>query len=315
MLIVLLTEARTVVNKPALASIPVFKLYGEDLEWPTPDLLHCESISQRGREFQWEIKPHRHADLCQLLFLCRGQAELQVDERRILLETPTIQVLPPLSVHGFRFSEDVEGHVVTLAAPLVSHLQARLGQVQDVLATDASYPVGVDAQYLESLFHSLQDEYQGQPAREMPMHALVDMIVVWIGRQALLRSNAGQRPQRSREYFNGFMQLVEAHYREHVKVEDLAHRLGISVSHLNGTCRELAGQPALQIMHERQLLEAKRLLTYTRMTIYEISAELGFSDPTNFTRLFRRRVGISPKVFRDQLKAEQAGDRGSLSLT
>ena len=77
------------------------------------------------------------------------------------------------------------------------------------------------------------------------------------------------------------------------------------MSHLNGTCRELAGQPALQIVHERQLLEAKRLLTYTSMTIYEMSDVLGFSDPTNFTRLFRRRVGISPKAFRDRLKADQ----------
>ncbi|WP_219729640.1 helix-turn-helix domain-containing protein, partial [Pseudomonas brassicacearum] len=94
---------------------------------------------------------------------------------------------------------------------------------------------------------------------------------VWVSRQGMQRHTQAQRPQRAREYLNGLIQLVEETYREHVKVEDLAHRLGISVSHLNGTCRELAGQPALQIMHERQLLEAKRLLTYTGMTIYEIS--------------------------------------------
>ncbi|MDZ4324305.1 MAG: AraC family transcriptional regulator, partial [Pseudomonas sp.] len=41
-------------NKPDLPSIPVFKLYGESLEWPTPDLLHCETISKRSREHQWE---------------------------------------------------------------------------------------------------------------------------------------------------------------------------------------------------------------------------------------------------------------------
>ncbi|NBF05213.1 helix-turn-helix domain-containing protein [Pseudomonas sp. Fl5BN2] len=303
-------------NKPALAAIPVFKLYGESLEWPTPDLLHCEPISQRSREHHWEIKPHRHADLCQLLFVRRGQAQLEVEGQRTLLGESAVQVLPPLSVHGFRFSEDIEGYVVTLAAPLVGHLQAQLGAAENTLSKSASYPARGDVEYLNELFAALQNEYQGQqPAREMLMHALVSMIVVWVGRQALQRSSASQRPQRAREYFNGFIQLVETHYREHVKVEELAHRLGISVSHLNGTCRELAGQPALQIIHERQLLEAKRLLTYTGMTIYEISADLGFSDPTNFTRLFRRRVGISPKVFRDRLKADQANDPGPPSLT
>lgn len=303
-------------NKPALASILVFKLYGESQDWPTPDLLHCEPINQRSREHQWEIKPHRHADLCQLLFVRRGQAELEVEGQRTLLGESMVQVLPPLSVHGFRFSEDIEGYIVTLAVPLVAHLQAQWGQAQSTLAKSAGYPAGADEEYLNGLFAALQHEYQGQqPAREMLMHALVSSIVVWVGRQALRLSSASRRPQRAREYFNGFIQLVEAHYREHMKVEELAHKLGISVSHLNGTCRELAGQPALQIMHERQLLEAKRLLTYTGMTIYEISADLGFSDPTNFTRLFRRRVGISPKVFRDRLKADQTGDGDSLSLT
>ncbi|RON70394.1 AraC family transcriptional regulator [Pseudomonas fluorescens] len=293
-------------NKPALPSIPVFKLYGESLDWPTPDLLHCETISSRSREHQWEIKPHRHADLCQLLFVFKGQAELEIEGQRTQLETPAIQVLPPLSVHGFRFSEDVEGFIVTLATPMINHLQAQLGDSVHALARAENYPAGKDGDYLNSLFSALQAEYNGhQPAREMLMHSLVSVIMVWVSRQAIVRHKASQRPQRQREYLNGFIQLVEETYRQHVKVEDLAHRLGISVSHLNGTCRELAGQPALQIMHERQLLEAKRLLTYTSMTIYEMSELLGFSDPTNFTRLFRRRVGISPKAFRDRLKAEQ----------
>ncbi|MFJ4248524.1 AraC family transcriptional regulator [Pseudomonas sp. DTU12.3] len=293
-------------NKPELSSIPVFKLYGESLDWPTPDLLHCETISSRSREHHWEIKPHRHADLCQLLFVFKGQAELEIEGQRTQLDTPAIQVLPPLSVHGFRFSEDVEGFIVTLATPLISHLQAQLGDSVQALACADSYPAGHDGDYLNSLFSALQAEYNGhQPAREMLMHSLVSVIMVWVSRQAIVRHKASQRPQRQREYLNGFIQLVEETYRQHVKVEDLAHRLGISVSHLNGTCRELAGQPALQIMHERQLLEAKRLLTYTSMTIYEMSELLGFSDPTNFTRLFRRRVGISPKAFRDRLKTEQ----------
>lgn len=293
-------------NKPELPSIPVFKLYGESLDWPTPDLLHCETISSRSREHEWEIKPHRHADLCQLLFVFKGQAELEIEGQRTQLQTPAIQVLPPLSVHGFRFSEDVEGFIVTLATPLINHLQAQLGDSVHALASAEHYPAGADGDYLNSLFSALQTEYNGhQPAREMLMHSLVSVIMVWVSRQAIVRHKASQRPQRQREYLNGFIQLVEETYRQHVKVEDLAHRLGISVSHLNGTCRELAGQPALQIMHERQLLEAKRLLTYTSMTIYEMSELLGFSDPTNFTRLFRRRVGISPKAFRDRLKAEQ----------
>ena len=60
-------------------SIPVFKLYGEPLGWPTPDLLHSESIAARSRLHHWEIKPHQHAELFQLLYVQRGQAQVEIE--------------------------------------------------------------------------------------------------------------------------------------------------------------------------------------------------------------------------------------------
>lgn len=285
----------------ASLSIPVFTLYGESLDWPTPDLLHCETISKRSREHQWETLPHQHADLCQLLYVQQGQVTLDVEGQRSLLLASTLQVLPPSCVHGFRFSENVEGYVLTLAAPLVAHWREQRGAMADGLGQVGSYPAGEDTQQLNHVFAALLEEYSGDhPGRSMLMQALVTQLLVWVSRQAVQQKNL--REPRSREYFRGFMQLVEQHYREHPKIEDLAHRLGISVSHLNGTCRELGGQPALQIMHDRQLLEAKRLLTYTGMTVHEMSEVLGFSDPTNFSRLFRRRVGYAPKIFREKLQ-------------
>ena len=53
----------------AASTIPVFKLYGEDQGWPTPDLLHCESILQRSHLYEWHIRVHQHAELVQLLYL------------------------------------------------------------------------------------------------------------------------------------------------------------------------------------------------------------------------------------------------------
>lgn len=121
-------------TKNASPAVPVFKLYGESQQWPTPDLLHCETISRRSREYQWEIQPHRHADLCQLLYVYKGQAQLEIEGQRTTLTESTLQVLPPLCVHGFRFAEDVQGFVVTLAAPLVAHLQGQLGSAVDGLS-------------------------------------------------------------------------------------------------------------------------------------------------------------------------------------
>ena len=71
-------------------------------------------------------------------------------------------------------------------------------------------------------------------------------------------------------------------------------------------CQQLVEKSALQMVHERVLLEAKRSLIYTVQTISEIAYELGFTDPAYFTRFFRRLTGLSPKQFREK----QAADNG-----
>ena len=283
-----------------IPSIPVFKLYGEQHDWLSPDLLHCETISLRSRVHDWEIRPHRHADLCQLLYVHKGRAQIEVEGQRHVLEQSAIQVIPPLCVHGFQFSPNVEGFVLTLAAPLVAQLQAQLGGNISLLQRVASYPAGKDSDYLNNLFSEVQREYVGaQPARDMLLQSLISVLLVWVARQVIQRREARQLLPRGREYLGLFNQQVEAQFRQQPGVEQLAHQVGISVAHLNSICRELAGQSALQIIHQRLLLEAKRHLIYTPLTISEVADSLGFADPAYFARFFRRLSGTSPSAFRE----------------
>ncbi|MDD1015369.1 helix-turn-helix domain-containing protein [Pseudomonas rubra] len=283
------------------ASIPVFKLYGEQLQWPTPDLLHCESIPVRSRVHDWEIEPHRHADLCQLLFLYTGQAEIEVEGRVQRLDQAAIQVVPALCVHGFRFSSDVDGYVVTLAAPLVNVLHTQLAGAPAALAQAGTYLAGADRTHLYSLFSALQQEYQQeQPGRDLQLRSLINLLVVWISRQCLQRHGQGLAVARGREYLERFNSQVEQQFRQQPSVEALAHQVGISVAHLNSICRELAGQSALQIIHQRLLLEAKRELIYTSLSIKQLAESLGFTDPAYFSRFFRRLTGKAPSDFRQQ---------------
>ena len=286
---------------PNSASIPVFKLYGEQQDWLSPDLLHCETISLRSRVHDWEIRPHRHADLCQLLYVHKGQARVEVEGHYHELTESSIQVIPPLCVHGFQFSPNVEGFVLTLAAPLVMQLQTQLGGSLNALQRVASYPAGKDRHYLNSLFSALHSEYvSARPARDMLLQSLISVLLVWVTRQVIQRREAQQVPLRGRDYLNLFNQQVEVLFQQQPSVEQLAHQVGISVAHLNSICRELAGQSALQIIHQRLLLEAKPHLIYTPMTISEVADRLGFADPAYFARFFRRLTGTSPSAYRTE---------------
>ena len=74
----------------------------------------------------------------------------------------------------------------------------------------------------------------------------------------------------------------------------------MSGAHLNTLCREYHGCSALSVLHQRLLLEAKRRLRYTSMTVSQVSDYLGFSDATYFSRFFRRCTGVTPRDFRDR---------------
>ncbi|MEQ4538681.1 MAG: helix-turn-helix domain-containing protein [Billgrantia sp.] len=285
-------------------SVPVFKLYGETHPWPTPDLLHCESIPERSRLHDWHIRPHRHADLVHVLHIASGQVELELEGTQHALGGPLAIVVPAMSIHGFRFSQDVEGHIVTLAQPLAEQLGQQLEEQAKTLRQANYFPLeqATQAHRLATLVAQIDAEYR-QPAagRDRMLVALVQALCVELARLAEPHGPATAEPRsrdRGHEHLAQYQTLIEAQYRQQPSVEQFAEWLGMSSAHLNALCRRLANRSALQLLHERLLLEAKRQLTYTNMTISQIADSLGFSEPAYFTRFFKRNTGLSPRDFR-----------------
>ncbi|WXL25478.1 helix-turn-helix domain-containing protein [Ectopseudomonas mendocina] len=278
--------------------IPVFKLYGENQGWPTPDLIHCETISSRSSKHHWEIQSHQHADLYQLFYFRHGVCQAEIEGTRQEISEPSVQVVPAMFVHGFQFSDDIDGYVLTLAAPLVTRLEAEL---DPKLSTAACYPVREWGQQLDTLFAVLQKEYEGADmARDTLLQAMVNALAVWLARQRKRTAPVNNSDDRGRDYMVAFLNLIEKHYREHWSVERYAHHIGLSSTYLNNLCRQFTGHSALQVTHQRLLLEAKRNLIYTTMSIAQIADALGFVDPAYFSRFFKRVSGQTANSFRRQ---------------
>ncbi|MDU7050914.1 MAG: AraC family transcriptional regulator, partial [Klebsiella variicola] len=113
---------------PPMQAVPVFKLYGEERGWPTPDLLHCESILQRSSLYEWHIRVHQHAEMVQLLYLHQGRAEIEIEGTTAVMTASCIQVVPALCIHGFHFSPGTQGYVLSLALPLLSRFENQFGR-------------------------------------------------------------------------------------------------------------------------------------------------------------------------------------------
>ncbi|TGV03721.1 helix-turn-helix domain-containing protein [Flavivirga rizhaonensis] len=104
------------------------------------------------------------------------------------------------------------------------------------------------------------------------------------------------------ELLRSFNVLLESHFRQEHSVSFYADKLFKSPKTLSNTFAKLDTSP-LKIIHERLILESKRLLVYTDKTAKEIAFEIGFEDASHLSRLFKKHTALSPSEFKKQLKS------------
>jgi AraC family transcriptional activator of pobA len=286
--------------------IPVYKLYGEKEQWLMPDMVHCESIAARSELHNWQIKPHVHHGLFQLLHLREGTARIRLDDRHHQMRAGQVLAVPQMCIHGFHFARHAGGHVVTLAYPLLEKISRQLGDDIAALTGARMHALAEDEEsaQVRLAFSLIDSEYKRNAHyRDLQIESLLGTILIWMMRRSRpVHSEPARFVSRGSRHFGAFCQLVEERYGGHHSVAYYAEKLGITAAHLNVLCRRAAGKSALELIHERMLLEAKRNLVYTSMTVSVVSYTLGFSDPAYFTRFFKRRTGLAPKDFRLQAK-------------
>ena len=281
--------------------LPSYSLYGEqgraaDIEW-----LHCESIAERSRLHDWEIRPHRHELLYQILFIRTGRAELMLEAKSASVRGPCVVMVPALAVHGFHFSSDVDGVVVTVLEQHLRRLLESEAGLKDRLLPLRQHALDRRAAAeLGAAVLALRSEYQGTAAwRALAIDAALLRVLLTLGRR-LPDANEVPTPHGARalEHVQRFRGLVEARFRERPALSACATELGITPTQLNRVCQQVFGHGALGVLHARLVLEAQRELAYTNLSVKQIAFDLGFSDAGYFTRFFQRRTGSAPTAWR-----------------
>lgn len=287
----------------AARNIPNYRLYGEDSDQADVEFVHCESISQRSIVHNWNIQPHRHDTLYQLFCLNSGGGTMLLEGATLELPVPGLIMIPPMVVHGFRFQRDIKGAVVTINETGMDRILA----AAPALLSDLSDPKimcasdgGIDFDEVASLFRRIEEEFSGErAARLCALQSYLGLVFVQLARTVASKRQARLSvADKQIDQMRRFRDLIEERFREHRPVATYASELGITPTHLNRICRSLFGKSALTVIHDRLLLESKRNLTYTSMSVKEVAHLLGFSDPGYFARFFAKNTGLSPSEFR-----------------
>ena len=294
--------ARAARGAPA-AGLPAYALYGEPQQQGLDDWLHIETIARRSRAHDWEIRPHRHSTLFQILVIASGAVQALLDAEPVRLKGPGAITVPAMAVHGFRFAPAIDGMVITVAdhrlQALLSENAAWRGAVSVLQAVDP-----VPAAVLQAA-DALRDDYQQPgPWRASAIDVGLRRLLLELARAAppvALPSGAAPA-ERALQHVQRYQALVELHYRRQPGLPELASQLGITATQLNRVCHRVLGHSALGVLHARVLLEAQRELGYTGMSIKQVAMGLGFGDAGYFTRFFQRLTGITPSGYRAQVQ-------------
>lgn len=284
-------------------NVPTYQLYGEKTPEQAEFWLHCETLPSRTELHNWEIAPHRHAAFFQIFLVWQGSGEIIAGAYTRRIEAPCAMFIPSDAVHGFRFSRDADGLVVTALADRLTSMMA----AERAIASFAEQPRIValpdgnrHAAQLADAIAQIHAELPGHAAgRGMLLEALVVTAVVSLVRAADFApaEHDGLR-DRDRQRLAELDALIGAHFREKRPVSFYARRLGISATHLNRLTRAATGASVQEQIAQRVLEAARRDLVFTPTPVQAIAYSLGFSDPAYFNRFFRRRTGTTPGAFR-----------------
>ena len=290
-----------------VSALPLFHLYGDPPDDAAFDFIHIETIASRSSVHDWTIRAHRHRNLFQVLLIEKGGGELSYEAATVPFSAPAAILVPATTAHGFRFKPEVtDGWVVSFTEDVADALGDQSGEAMarlKLVAADPLLPLAdaSEVKRLSALCSDLKEE--ASLAREgfrLAMRGLLTLIAIEVVRLAVSRSRSGAVTlSRKDARVEELRRLVDEHFRKERLISFYAERLAMTADRLNDHVKRATGVTAGHMIRQRVLTEAKRQLVFTNQAIHEIAYDLSFSDPSHFTRFFRKQTGMTPQAFRD----------------
>jgi AraC-like DNA-binding protein len=294
---------RTHPKKPSGHIIPVHQFEAASPNSALPFEIHSLTTNAIAQaDF-----PHRH-NFCQILYVTEGKGTHIIDFEPYPVQPIVLYFISPGQIHFWQAAAGIQGYVILFTSDFLVfdpqdpkgfhklaffHSLGRLPQLK--LAQQQVMPI---ASIIQELVHEYNScEIQRASALSAYLHILLVKIQRFYASGDEKENLAG-----ASVLVRQFKYLVSEHYLTERSIQAYAERIGISTSHLSKLVKTMTGQTPGQIIRQTLVLEAKRLLANTDLTIEQISYRLAFDDPAYFGRFFKREAGMSPGAFRDYIR-------------
>ena len=249
--------------------------------------------------------PHRHAYYT-VLFVEHAEGKHVVDYKQFSFGNLEVHFVSPGQVHQVALTKKPLGKVITFTKDFLAANnipESFISNINLFQPFGDSPPLKLDSQTFERLSHIIQEMEACMPLdldyRTRALGALLQLFLIYCNNSADLDRNQLDEENTEICMLRDFKKLVEKKFREWHKVKEYASEIHISPKHLSQTVKNVTGKVAKEHIQDRIILEAKRLLLHTDLSIKEIAYETGFQEPLHFSGFFKKQTGYSPTLFRE----------------
>jgi AraC family transcriptional activator of pobA len=251
-------------------------------------------------------QPHRH-NFQEILWVRSGRGKHAIDGRELTIQPNTFYLIAKGQVHQLITGIDLDGFVIRFSdAFLPNFLSQEMGHYQTVLFNNVTInhtlPVPLDAlPNFEALLGLLLAEFNsagGRSNQEILRHLLTVLLIKLgkVQREVVRGGETAVSPEA--QLFHEFTLLLEEQASQTHAVQDFAQMLNITPRQLSDITREFVGQTAKHLIEDRLMLEARRLLTFTNLSVKEIAHQLGYKDPSHFSKIFKKKTKTTPQSYK-----------------
>ena len=248
--------------------------------------------------------PHRH-DHFALFFVTAGKGNHLIDFEDYELKAGRVFLIAPGQVHAWRSFKGVKGFVLLFTKEFftltLQYKELRAYLFFNNIYKHAYLDLDKDASdHLRLLLTSIENEYlHHRTYSQNIIRSYINIILFELTgiyeHSIPITIGHNSMDEKLRE----FETLIEKNFKKYHLVADYASILHITANYLNAICTRRKGKPAGEVIRDRIILEAKRLLTHSDKTITQIAYDLGFEDNSYFGRFFRKYCDQTPAGFRD----------------
>ncbi|AZZ36924.1 AraC family transcriptional regulator [Bdellovibrio sp. qaytius] len=246
--------------------------------------------------------PHRH-DFYQLTFVTKGKGWHEIDFAKHKINGRQIFFMKPGQVHSWVFARGADGFVIEFTRESLPSLSSKslfllkqMAMVSDAL----SFKKESQWKDFQIICELMIKEYSLRSTQyEVCLEGLLQNLLV----QLIRVSDKVAQHNTSSSIIDKFQKLVDENFKTQHLVGFYAKKMNMTPKALTMQVSRALKKAPKTVIQDRFILEAKRLLSYSDMSVAEVGYELGFEDANYFTRFFTKAAKVSPSNFRDKVKS------------